>query len=155
MRTPIWQRLSRRRLLSDGIVAAGGAIVGALPNRRPAAAQRPDASHGANMATTATHASVSPMITIGDVDSAKNGFDPTAMLAEWETGTVSQLPDGRTLRTFEIEGQDREIEIASGVLFPAWTYNGRVPGPTLRATEGDHLRIVPFLPLVLSWQRTD
>jgi FtsP/CotA-like multicopper oxidase with cupredoxin domain len=136
MRTPIWQRLSRRRALSGGIVAAGGAIVGALPNGRPAVAQPPDASHGANVATTATHASANPMITVGDVGSAKNGFDPTA------TGTVSQLPDGRTLRTFEIEGQDKEIEIASGVLFPAWTYNGRVPGPTLRATEGDHLRVV-------------
>jgi manganese oxidase len=142
MRTPIWQRLSRRRVLSGGIVAAGSAIVGALPNGRPAVAQPPDASHGANVATTATHASANPMITVGDVGSAKNGFDPTAMLTDWETGTVSQLPDGRTLRTFEIEGQDKEIEIASGVLFPAWTYNGRVPGPTLRATEGDHLRVV-------------
>ena len=25
---------------------------------------------------------------------------------------------------------DREIEIAPGVFFPAWTYNGQVPGPT-------------------------
>ena len=36
---------------------------------------------------------------------------------------------------------DKEIEIAPGVFFPAWTYNGRVPGPTLRANEGDLLRI--------------
>ena len=28
-----------------------------------------------------------------------------------------------------------------GVFFPAWTYNGRVPGPTIRATEGDRIRI--------------
>jgi FtsP/CotA-like multicopper oxidase with cupredoxin domain len=27
------------------------------------------------------------------------------------------------------------------VFFPAWTYNGQVPGPTLRATEGDRIRI--------------
>jgi hypothetical protein len=33
-----------------------------------------------------------------------------------------------------------EIEVAPGVLYPAWTYNGQVPGPTLRATEGDRLR---------------
>ncbi len=33
------------------------------------------------------------------------------------------------------------IEIAPGVTFPAWVYNGRVPGPTLRATAGDRLRI--------------
>jgi manganese oxidase len=26
-------------------------------------------------------------------------------------------------------------------VFPAWTYNGRVPGPTIRATEGDRVRI--------------
>jgi FtsP/CotA-like multicopper oxidase with cupredoxin domain len=36
---------------------------------------------------------------------------------------------------------DREIEIAPGVFFPAWTYNGEVPGPTLRATEGDRVRV--------------
>ena len=36
---------------------------------------------------------------------------------------------------------DKEIEIAPGLYFPAWTYNGRVPGPTLRATEGDRIRV--------------
>ncbi|WP_248924632.1 multicopper oxidase domain-containing protein [Paenibacillus hamazuiensis] len=29
----------------------------------------------------------------------------------------------------------------SGVLTTAWTYNGQVPGPVIRVTEGDHLRI--------------
>ena len=28
-----------------------------------------------------------------------------------------------------------------GVTFPAWTYNGTVPGPVIRATEGDLLRV--------------
>jgi len=36
---------------------------------------------------------------------------------------------------------DTEIEIAPGVFFPAWTYNGTVPGPVIRATEGDLLRV--------------
>jgi FtsP/CotA-like multicopper oxidase with cupredoxin domain len=36
---------------------------------------------------------------------------------------------------------DREIEIAPGVFFPAWTFNGQVPGPTLRATAGDRVRV--------------
>ena len=36
---------------------------------------------------------------------------------------------------------DREIEIAPGVFFPAWTYNGTIPGPVIRATEGDTLRV--------------
>ena len=33
------------------------------------------------------------------------------------------------------------IEVAPGIFFPAWTYNGQVPGPTIRATEGDLIRI--------------
>jgi FtsP/CotA-like multicopper oxidase with cupredoxin domain len=28
-----------------------------------------------------------------------------------------------------------------GLLFPAWTFNGTVPGPTLRMTQGDHIRV--------------
>ena len=27
-------------------------------------------------------------------------------------------------------------------MFPAWTYNGRVPGPTFRCVEGERLRVV-------------
>ena len=50
-------------------------------------------------------------------------------------------PDGTLLREYEIFAVDREIEIAPGVKFPAWTYNGQVPGPTIRATEGDRLRV--------------
>ena len=50
-------------------------------------------------------------------------------------------PDGSLLREYEIVAIDREIEIAPGVFFPAWTFNGQVPGPTIRATEGDRVRI--------------
>ena len=50
-------------------------------------------------------------------------------------------PDGTMLREYEIVAVDREIEIAPGVFFPAWTFNGQVPGPTIRATEGDRIRI--------------
>jgi len=50
-------------------------------------------------------------------------------------------PDGSLLREYEIYAVDREVEIAPGVFFPAWTYNGQVPGPTIRAAEGDRLRV--------------
>lgn len=82
------------------------------------------------------------MMTVGEVDNERNGFDPTAMLTDWETGTVSTLPDGRRLRTFTVTAEDKEIEIAPGVMFPAWTFNGRVPGPSLRAVEGERLQII-------------
>ena len=45
------------------------------------------------------------------------------------------------IRDYTLTAIDREIEIAPGVFFPAWTYNGTVPGPVLRATEGDILRV--------------
>jgi len=87
------------------------------------------ASHGDNIMT-------------GDVDPNNvNQFDPTAMLTDFDHGKVSTLPDGRTLREYEFFAVEKEIEIAPGIFFPAWTYNGRVPGPTIRATEGDRIRI--------------
>ncbi len=81
------------------------------------------------------------MTTVGTVDHARNGFDPHDMLTDWDTGTVSTDAGGRRVRTYDITAVDIEIEIAPGIFFPAWTYNGRVPGPALRATEGDLLRI--------------
>jgi manganese oxidase len=140
----IWRRLTRRGMLSGGILAAGGAVMAGLPTGRPAAGQggHVHMAHGAAAAAPGPHASHGPMITVGDVDNAQNGFDPAALLTDWDTGTVSKLPDGRTLRTYEIVAVDKEIEIAPGVMFAAWTFNGRVPGPTIRATEGDRLRIV-------------
>ena len=45
------------------------------------------------------------------------------------------------LREWELVAVDKEIEVAPGVKYEAWTYNGRVPGPTLRCREGELLRI--------------
>src|ERR671919_3035654 len=45
------------------------------------------------------------------------------------------------VREYELVALDREIEIAPGIRFPAWTYNGTVPGPLIRATEDDLLRV--------------
>ena len=58
-------------------------------------------------------------------------------LTTFDTGKITRLPDGRTLREYWVEARNAEIEVAPGVRFPAWTYNGAVPGPTLRCTEGD------------------
>ncbi|MGC1430426.1 MAG: multicopper oxidase domain-containing protein, partial [Albidovulum sp.] len=138
---------SRRALLVGGLVAAGGAAVAAsraqsqatpdpmAGHDMPGGAVDPYSAHDSGMA----HGN---MTMVGQVDHARNGFDPTAMLTDWETGRTEVLPDGRTLRTFEVDAIDMEIEIAPGVFFPAWTFDGRVPGPALRAKEGERLRIV-------------
>ncbi|AGN02638.1 multicopper oxidase type 3 [Salinarchaeum sp. Harcht-Bsk1] len=76
-------------------------------------------------------------------------LDPHEFLRTFNTGTEGQddlsqevyQEDGRTIRHYTIVAQDVEIEIAPGVTFPAWTFQGQVPAPTLRAVEGDLVRI--------------
>jgi FtsP/CotA-like multicopper oxidase with cupredoxin domain len=79
--------------------------------------------------------------TVGEVDNERNGFDPHEILTDFDAGEVSKDSGGRTVREYEFVTTDKEIEVAPGVFFPAWTYNGRVPGPTIRATEGDRIRV--------------
>jgi FtsP/CotA-like multicopper oxidase with cupredoxin domain len=45
------------------------------------------------------------------------------------------------VRAYTLTAFNKEIEVAPGVFFPAWTYNGTVPGPVIRATEGDLVRV--------------
>ncbi|WP_310321809.1 multicopper oxidase domain-containing protein [Aminobacter aminovorans] len=144
------ERLSRRLVLAGGICTAGATAAGvtaavgqASHEGHAAGATQPPAGTDAYPAQAAGHSGAhGAMVTVGEVDSARNGFDPAKMLTDWDVGVTSVLPDGRKLRTFEVVAEDKEIEIAPGVMFPAWTYNGRVPGPALRATEGERLRIV-------------
>ncbi|MEX0764053.1 MAG: multicopper oxidase domain-containing protein [Nitrosopumilaceae archaeon] len=69
-------------------------------------------------------------------------FNPDKYLREFSYGRVSKLSDGTTLREFTIIAEDNKImEISPGVFFNVWTFNGTTPGPTIRATEGDIVRI--------------
>jgi len=76
----------------------------------------------------------------GAVDHAANGFDPHAIVRDFDWGRTRRA-GGRVIREWELVALDREIEVAPGVRFAAWTYNGRIPGPMLRCREGERLRI--------------
>ncbi|HJL67848.1 MAG TPA: multicopper oxidase domain-containing protein [Nitrosopumilus sp.] len=74
--------------------------------------------------------------------SATMEFDPMDYLRNFDYGKISTLPDGTTLREYTIVAEDDKVmEISPGVFYNVWTYNGSVPGPTIRATEGDTVRI--------------
>src|SRR5688572_23317991 len=45
------------------------------------------------------------------------------------------------VREYDLTATDPEREVAPGVFFPAWVYNATAPGPVIRATEGDRLRV--------------
>jgi manganese oxidase len=68
--------------------------------------------------------------------------DPDKYLHEFNYGRVSKLPNGTTLREFTLVASDDLVkEISPGLFYNVWTFNGTVPGPTIRATEGDIIRI--------------
>ena len=86
--------------------------------------------------------------TTGDVIDSVNAdgrsaldMDPMKYLREFDYGKVSSLKDGTTLREFTIIAEDKTLEVSPGVFMEAWTFNGTIPGPTLRATQGDLIRI--------------
>jgi FtsP/CotA-like multicopper oxidase with cupredoxin domain len=130
-------RRSRREFLKFG-VAAGAAGVGAIALAANSGLRAGISEHekGAeDPHSMMAHAQPSGFLVLGDQ------MDPMEYLTKFDYGIVSTLPDGRTLREYEVVALDRTIQVAPGVFYPAWTYNGQVPGPTLRATEGDLLRI--------------
>ena len=138
--------LSRRRFLGVGLGGAAS-VAGAAILRTAGQAQQsePTAMPGMNHTGTAgqpAHSSMMQGMLVGAVDHERNGFDPMQMLVDWDTGVVTgETDDGRPIREYDVYAGDIEIEIAPGIFFPAWAYNGRVPGPSIRCAENDHLRI--------------
>src|SRR5574338_519694 len=133
--------LSRRRffrLATVGSCSVGAAAAG-MSARAGQSATHAAAGHAAHL--------------MGPVGRVKpGGFDPSGFLRAWNFSDIpsadrgrfyreSLRPDGTRLREYDVFAVDREIEIAPGVFFPAWTFNGQVPGPTLRASEGDRVRV--------------
>jgi FtsP/CotA-like multicopper oxidase with cupredoxin domain len=114
-----------------GALGLAGGALGAHAGR--AAGQEVDAGGGHEESDIGGHGGV------GDVDLSR--FDPSKFLRDFYWGEES-TESGKTVRAYELTAQDVEIEVAPGVMFPAWTYNGQVPGPTLRARQGDRVRVV-------------
>lgn len=129
--------LSRREWLRRGAIGtasvAGGTALAALG--RPILANPGAAATDKHAAAHDHH----QMTAVGEI--RPGGFDPTAFLTRFDYGTVDKAANGQTVREYNLVAADKEIEVAPGVFFPAWTYNGQVPGPTIRCTAGDRIRV--------------
>ncbi|HZY66453.1 MAG TPA: multicopper oxidase domain-containing protein [Rubrobacteraceae bacterium] len=132
--------ISRRDFLRTagavGALGASGGVLGAHARR----ALGHDGQHGEEVAQVGSaHSSHGGNGTAGSVDTSR--FDPMKFLRDFYWGEEKR-EDGRVVREYELTAEDVEIEVAPGVVYPAWAYNGQVPGPTLRAREGERLRVV-------------
>ena len=128
-----WLRTAGLGSLAGGLTA-GARLLGQAPSDAVATGE-----HGLHM-----------MGPVGRVST--EALDPTLFLRTWNFSNLAPAeraevyretprPDGSLLREYELYAVNREVEIAPGMFFPAWTYNGQVPGPTIRATEGDRIRV--------------
>ncbi len=132
--------VTRRRFLKVGIGATASVMGTGLIAQSMGAQQETPTPTGEEYSEHSAHNNMSEML-MGAVDHERNGFDPMQMLVDWDFGTVSTDENGETVREYEVSAGDVEIEIAPGIFFPAWAFNARVPGPSIRCTEGDHLKV--------------
>ncbi len=65
----------------------------------------------------------------------KDVYDPTPPPARISSGKP------RLVEYTLVIDEDSIHEVAPGVEIPVWTFNGTLPGPIIRATEGDTLRV--------------
>ena len=114
----------RRRFLSWGLATAGiaGAAIAVQQSQR-----------------SQSRIQIPP--TEANLPTYGNGVSPMQVCREFNYGTLKQ-ENGRTIREFQITASSTTLQLNQAVSYVTWNYNGRVPGPTLRAKEGDRVRIV-------------
>lgn len=123
--TPLWNRRQLLKLGLAGIGVAGAAL---------AVQQFAQTRH------STAKVKVPPLP--NDASSSEdNKISPMAMLRNFDYGTVKK-DNGRTIREFRIVAGNSTVQLNSAISFVTWNFNGRVPGPTLRAREGDRVRII-------------
>lgn len=69
------------------------------------------------------------------------GTNPMAVLRNFDYGTLKR-ENGRNIREFQFIAGNSILQLNSAVSFNSWNINNRVPGPTMRATEGDRIRVL-------------
>jgi len=116
--------LSRRQLLKLGLAGAGvtgaGVAFQALQSRQPIARIPPTAAN---------------------LPDQGNGITPITFTRDFEYGKLKQ-ENGRMVREFQIIARTTTLQLNDAVSYVTWNYNGRVPGPTLRAKAGERVRVV-------------
>src|SRR5215212_8506946 len=144
-KTLLSDRISRRLFIKGASFGVGIPVVGGLlaacSGTAPTAAQEPTAMP-ANMDMTAAP---SGGMTADEMD-AHHEAGIKAFLAGKETTTKGNQPlkpkmDG-DVKVFELTSSVIQWEYMKGQKTEGWAYNEQIPGPELRVTEGDKVRVI-------------
>ena len=130
-RSELTRREALQRVGGSGAFLLGtGVVAGGVLNRSlgPAEAAEPRPYlQGLHPADVATHG-------------YGHGAQPPSQVDGSTLDGLTLAPNEPT-REIEIEVVEREALVAEGVTMAQWTFNGTAPGPTIRATEGETVRV--------------
>ena len=90
-------------------------------------------------------------VTVLDQIRAMGGLELVMPEAFAETDCGALENSGRTVVEFNLEGYSVELPIMGGKTYNAMTFSGMVPGPTLRVTQGDVVKMTLHIP---DWEVT-
>ncbi len=118
------------------------------PAATPASRQATPATTGQGNPTPATggetHPAPGELVStgqVGDPDQPIPSAGVPAAQVDQGAQPLAFTMDGDT-KVFELTAQPVRWKILPDVTVTAWSYNGMVPGPLIRVTEGDKLRII-------------
>lgn len=144
---------SRRTFLKRASIGSAAVVTGAvgahqvLPHTHASATgavQRASSLHDPNAPDNGI--GVGGSLPGDQVNLYGHGTEPPRQLSASALDAVTIPPpfDGRApgaVREFEMTVTERPLQVGNGILVDAWTYNTTAPGPIIRATEGDLLRV--------------
>jgi manganese oxidase len=118
--TAIW---SRRQILQWGGATGLGVVASAIGLQ------------------TLDHQSIVLPPPMRDMDAESPGFLPVKFLRSFDYGKAVK-ENGRTVREFTLTAKTSTVQLDKANSFITWNINGQVPAPTLRANQGDRIRVV-------------
>jgi nitrite reductase (NO-forming) len=128
-----------------GAGVAGGALGGQVFGAAPASAGEPghDHSDGYGAADPSERRLSGDLPAGSEINPYGGDYSPPDWMdgSELDGVTTPPPPSRQAVREIEIAVVEKQIQVSRAYTVDAWTYNGTAPGPTLRATEGELLRI--------------